>query len=100
MKVKVESEKVGLKLNIQKTKVMASGPTTSYTKSAHKEWPKWLLFSNVQVTAKHNKIGRNRETGPSQRKNPSLKNPVSEETDHEDMEMQDEREYVKLTQIL
>ena len=28
MKVKVESEKVGLKLNIQKTKVMASGPTT------------------------------------------------------------------------
>ena len=30
MKVKVESEKVGLKLNIQKTKVMASGPTTSW----------------------------------------------------------------------
>ena len=29
MKVKVESEKVGLKLNIQKTKIMASGPTTS-----------------------------------------------------------------------
>ena len=29
MKVKVESEKVGLKLNIQKTKVMASGPVTS-----------------------------------------------------------------------
>ena len=29
MKVKVESEKVGLKLNIQKTKVMASGPITS-----------------------------------------------------------------------
>ena len=28
MKVKVESEKVGLKLNIQKTKIMASGPTT------------------------------------------------------------------------
>ena len=27
MKVKVESEKVGLKLNIQKTKIMASGPT-------------------------------------------------------------------------
>ena len=32
-KVKVESEKVGLKLNIQKMKVMASGPTTS--------WEKW-----------------------------------------------------------
>src|SRR5574340_847796 len=30
MKVKVESEKVGLKLNIQKTKIVASGPTTSW----------------------------------------------------------------------
>ena len=30
MKVKEESEEVGLKLNIQKTKVMASGPITSY----------------------------------------------------------------------
>ena len=30
MKVTVESEKVGLKLNIQKTKVMASGPITSW----------------------------------------------------------------------
>ena len=30
MKVKVESEKVGLKLNIQKTKILASGPTTSW----------------------------------------------------------------------
>ena len=29
MKVKAESEKVGLKLNIQKTKIMASGPITS-----------------------------------------------------------------------
>ena len=29
-KVKEESEKVGLKLNIQKTKIMASGPTTSW----------------------------------------------------------------------
>ena len=29
-KVKVESEKVGLKINIQKTKIMASGPTTSW----------------------------------------------------------------------
>ena len=28
MKVKVESEKIGLKLNIQKTKIMASGPIT------------------------------------------------------------------------
>ena len=30
MKVKEESEKVGLKLNIQKTKIIASGPTTSW----------------------------------------------------------------------
>ena len=30
MKVKEEREKVGLKLNIQKTKIMASGPTTSW----------------------------------------------------------------------
>ena len=30
MKVKEESEKVGLKLNIQKTKIMASAPTTSW----------------------------------------------------------------------
>ena len=30
MKVKVESEKVGWKLNIQKTKIMASSPTTSW----------------------------------------------------------------------
>ena len=30
MKVKVESEKVGLKLNIQKTKIVASSPTTSW----------------------------------------------------------------------
>ena len=30
MKVKVESEKVGFKLNIQKTKIMASGPITSW----------------------------------------------------------------------
>ena len=30
MKVKEESEKIGLKLNIQKTKIMASGPVTSW----------------------------------------------------------------------
>ena len=30
LKVKVESKKVGLKLNIQKTKIMASGPITSW----------------------------------------------------------------------
>ena len=33
MKVKNESEKAGLKLNIQKTKIMASGPITSWHKN-------------------------------------------------------------------
>ena len=37
MKVKGESEKVGLKLNIQKTKIMASGPITSQ-KIMGKQW--------------------------------------------------------------
>ena len=39
MKVKVESEKVGLKLNIQKTNIMASGPNTSFHgKQMGKQW--------------------------------------------------------------
>ena len=37
MKVKEESEKVGLKLNIQKTKIMASGPITLWQKMG-KQW--------------------------------------------------------------
>ena len=37
MKVKEESEKVGLKLNIQKTKIMASGPIT-HSKKMGKQW--------------------------------------------------------------
>ena len=40
MKVKEESEKVGLKLNIQKTKIMASGPITS-GKYMGKQWKQW-----------------------------------------------------------
>ena len=36
MKVKVESEKAGLKLNIQKTKIMASSPITSWQKREKK----------------------------------------------------------------
>ena len=43
MKVKVESEKVGLKLNIQKTKIMASGPITSWQKMG-KQWWQTLFF--------------------------------------------------------
>ena len=37
MKVKEESEKIGLKLNIQKTKITASGPITSWQKKG-KQW--------------------------------------------------------------
>ena len=39
MKVKEESENVGLKLNIQKTKIMASGPITSG--QMEKQWKQW-----------------------------------------------------------
>ena len=41
MKVKEESENVGLKLNIQKTKIMASGPITSWQIDG-KQWKQWL----------------------------------------------------------
>ena len=42
MKVKEESEKVGLKLNIQKTKIMASSPITSWQQ--WKQWKQWLTL--------------------------------------------------------
>ena len=46
MKVKEESEKVGLKLNIQKTKIMASSPITSWQIDGEKQWKQWeTLFS-------------------------------------------------------
>ena len=40
MKVKEESEKTGLKLNIQKTKIMASGPITSWQIDGE-QWKQW-----------------------------------------------------------
>ena len=43
MKVEEESEKVGLKLNIQKTKIMASGPITSWEIDG-KQWKQWLTL--------------------------------------------------------
>ena len=47
MKVKEESEKVGLKLNIKKTKIMASGPITSWEMG--KQWKQFrLYFSGLQ----------------------------------------------------
>ena len=45
MKVKEEREKAGLKLNIQKTKIMVSSPITSWKKEG-KKWKQWqILFS-------------------------------------------------------
>ena len=49
MKVKEESENVGLKLNIQKTKIMASGPTTSWT--IYGEIVTYLKFLDSKITA-------------------------------------------------
>ena len=43
LKVKEGSEKVGLKLNIQKTKIMASGPITSWEIDG-KQWKQWLTL--------------------------------------------------------
>ena len=42
MKVKEESEKAGLKLNIQKTKIVASSPITSWQMG--KQWKQWLTL--------------------------------------------------------
>ena len=43
MKVKEESEKLGLRLSIQKTKIMASGPITSW-QIVGKQWKQWLTL--------------------------------------------------------
>ena len=52
MKVKEESEKVGLKLNIQKTKIMASGPITSWqTDGEMMETVADLIFLASKITA-------------------------------------------------
>ena len=51
MKVKEESEKVGLKLNIQKTKIMASGPITSWQIDGETmETVTDLIFLGSQIT--------------------------------------------------
>ena len=52
MKVKEESEKVGLKLNIQKTKIMASGPMTSWQIDAETlETVSYFNFLGSKITA-------------------------------------------------
>ena len=52
MKVKVESERVGLKLNIQKTKIMASGPITSWEINGERvETVSDFIFLGSKITA-------------------------------------------------
>ena len=52
MKVKEESEKVGLRLNIQKTKIMASGPITSWEIDGETvETVSDFIFGGLQITA-------------------------------------------------
>ena len=52
MKMKEESEKVGLKLNIQKTKIMASGPITSWKIDGETvETVSDFIFLGSQITA-------------------------------------------------
>ena len=52
MKVKVESEKVGLKLNIQKTKIIASGPITSWQIDGETVETVWdFIFLGSKITA-------------------------------------------------
>ena len=52
MKVKVESEKVGLKLDIQKTKIMASGPITSWQMDGETvETVSDFIFLGSKITA-------------------------------------------------
>ena len=51
MKVKEESEKVGLKLNIQKTKIMASGPITSWQRWETMETVTDFIFLGSKITA-------------------------------------------------
>ena len=68
MKVKEESEKVGLKLNIQKTKIMASGPITSWQIDGKTvETVRDFIFLVSEITAdgdcsheikKHSLLGR------------------------------------------
>ena len=53
MKVKEESEKVGLNLNIQKTKIMASGPNTSWEMDGKTVWiVADFIFLGFKITAR------------------------------------------------
>ena len=57
MKVKEESEKVGLKLNIQKIKILASGPTTSWQIDGETvETVSDFIFGGYKVTAEGDSV--------------------------------------------
>ena len=59
MKVKEESEKVGLKLNIQKTKIMASGPITSWEIDGETvETVADFIFLGSKITAKNKQTNK------------------------------------------
>ena len=59
MKVKEESENVGLKLNIQKTKILASGPITSWQTDGKKNGKSDRLYFLVsKITADHGDCSR------------------------------------------
>ena len=55
MKMKQENEKAGLKLNIKKTKIMASGPIILWPKNKKKtfgeKWKQWKIFLGSKITA-------------------------------------------------
>ena len=51
MKVKKESEKAGWKLNIKKTKVMATGPSTSWQIDGEEDGNSDFLFLHSKITA-------------------------------------------------
>ena len=56
MRIKEESEKAGLKLNIKKTKIMASGPIILWPQKKKKKkfgekWKQWQIFLGSKITA-------------------------------------------------
>ena len=66
MKMKEESEKVGLKLNTQKTKIMASGPITSWQIDGKTmETVRDFSFGGSKITAEKNKKIKNKITADS-----------------------------------
>ena len=63
MKVKEESEKVGLKLNIKKTKIMASGPITSWQVDREKmETVRDVIFLGSKITASSDSATKLKDT--------------------------------------